>query len=123
MTEDAKAADSPVKNEASAEQLAPEELRIANLRQHLGYIIANVIGAFLIVVTIGALFFGETLEQTYNIPPYVPSMALLLEIGMLLVLAYAQQTYSKRFRLGMLLSGILTILEAGMLFYYANPHL
>lgn len=100
-----------------------ENLRLAALRPHLGYIAANIAGAGLLILTAIASAFGTMLTQRYNIPPYVPSMALLIEIGLLLMLAYAQQTFSKRFRVAILVSGIITLAEAGILFYYANPNL
>ena len=124
MTEDANKSDSREQTDVhSVFSPAPDDLRLANLRQHLGYIIVNVAVAVILALTIAAFAFSETLVQTYNIPLYAPPMALLLEIGLLLILAYAQQTYSKRFRLAILISGIITIFEAGILFYFANPNL
>ena len=123
MTDDTAKNEAQEKADATNEQPVFEDLRLANLRQHLGYIIANVAGVLLLFLTAVAYAFDKTLEQTYNIPLYVTPMALLMEIGLLLIIAYAQHTYSKRFRLVILISGIITVFEAGILFYYANPNL
>ena len=90
-------------------------------RPHISYIIAHVVLAVLLIISLMVWAFGKGLMQAYGLPMYYPSVAVLTEIGLLLILGYWQLTYTKRFRIGSLISGIITVLEAGVLFYYANP--
>ena len=103
-----------------ADSLAPEELRLRTLKDRAGYIILNVVLVVLFLLTSCFALFGTSLMQRFSIPLYVPSVALLLEIGLLLTLGYWQHTYSIRFRWAMVVTGIITIGEALIIIYYTG---
>ena len=95
------------------------EISAGMSRWRQAYIVANVLVALLFILTACTMPLGNDILLEHGIPPYACTCALLAEIGLLLVLGYGQSNYSKRFRIFFLTGGIITILEAGILLYYA----
>lgn len=103
-----------------ADSLDPEELRLRTLKERAGYIIVNVTLVLLFLLTAIFALCGDSLMQQFSIPLYVPSVALLLEVGLLLVLGYWQHTYTRRFRWAMVVTGVITLIEAVVIVYYSG---
>ncbi|MBQ7567727.1 hypothetical protein IJT17_02875 [bacterium] len=104
---------------AAKKAAASLEAEKSAIRQNMPYTTVNIFLYLAVFFTGIVSCLSPTTLRSYGIQTSTLSVAILLEISVLLILGYFQANYTKRFRYALLACGIITLAEAGILFYFS----